>query len=102
MLRIKKLRANDDRVSDHIPISLGEQAAQPRTAQQSPLRDMANQLGVECVKIPFVELAQPPHLAAADVEHAARSVELSSEIHGLLIASRGFWISVRGVHRRAQ
>lgn len=44
---------------------------------------MANQLGIELLEIRIVDRAEPPHLAAPQVKHAPRAIELPGQIDRL-------------------
>ena len=73
-----------DRFAQLVTIAFDQERTARRAAEDAALADVANQLGVEHFEVGRVDAAQPPHFAAADVEHLAGAVELAGQVNGPL------------------
>ena len=96
VLRIGKAGSHDDGLAELVAIAFDEQRAARGAAEDAALADVANQLRVEHFEIGWVDAAQPPEFAAADVEDLAGAVELAGQVNGTLARA-----PVSGLEKRA-
>jgi len=97
---IREPRPKDDGFPQFVSIPVDQKCASRRSAEQSALANMPDQLGIQYFEVRRIDRSQPPQFAAPNVEHLARTIELAGNVHRVLVAQARFRIAPRE-HRRS-
>ena len=88
-LGVFQLGLNGHGLAHLVGVLLHQQHAAFGPPEQPPLGNVANQLGPESLEVAGPLAAQPPHLAAAQVEHPARTVKVPGQIDRFFLGAGG-------------
>ena len=91
MLDVRQPGVDVDGRPEQIRFAIDRQVSAPRAAEQPPLRHVTQELRVKLLEPRAIGIKgpQPPHLAAAEIEHAAGAVELTGHVDRQLLAGGG-------------